>query len=917
MTKRYFLNKTIVSQSALGVAILASSFSLAASLSAQNFESSEIGTLAHPGFVITGVDESAYSGLSVSGAGDVNGDSYADLIVSSPGANSRTGECHVIFGKSDIFEVNLSALGTGGFQIIGANSQDTSGFSVSGAGDVNGDGLDDLIIGAPFFSPNSNQTNAGESYVVFGKADLLPVSLSNLGTGGFRINGENPNNDPNGQTNNSVDDRLGISVSGAGDVNGDGLADVIVGASRAGEVRGESYIVFGKTDSTNVNINNLGSGGFRLLGIEIGDLSGRSVSGAGDVNGDGFGDFVIGALGASPRNQDNSGESYVVFGRTNFDLVDLNNLGNGGFRIDGAVSNDASGEKVSSAGDVNGDGLGDLIIAARSIAPLNNEDVGKSYVVFGKKTGTTVSLANLGTGGFRIIGTNNSYDSELAISGAGDINGDGFADILISDSRADKGNIEDVGAVYIVYGKPTSSDVVLNNLGTSGFRIDGSGEYDFFGDSVSSAGDVNADGITDLIMSDTTGINSHLQEFPGKSFVLFSSPVVPISATYLASAKAGDAPNLAVGICGDGSNNSSPDSRSWIDFDSGDQASIQRVTLTRSNSGISNLPNVAPVIWEVETDRTGWESATVTFKYTDAEILGFEESGLFLYKAPTPSGPWTHVTNQAHDFDRNIISSTVSPSELDFFAISNFSLSVNISTIPNGRESSPSSILVAFSEPVSNFDSSEVRLTSSNPGSSLIFSPTVSSTGNPGEFSISSLAVNQAAGTIETWTFSILPGDIVGENSGQALPIPVSREFTIAVDSVATQTERIAGDNDGNDDGVADSNQGNVASKNLGNGTVLTVVSPEGTVISNLLTGAPTQNVPDGIAFPEGVLDLEISGGPVGGTIPVDIIYTSPRATGYVDFFEAEEGTYILFSPTAVIDDNLTSSTVHLILSDD
>ena len=149
-----------------------------------------------------------------------------------------------------------------------------------------------------------------------------------------------------------------------------------------------------------------GTNGFRLDGIDQSDLSGNSVSSAGDVNGDGFDDVIIGARSADPNGNSFAGESYVVFGAAggfapSLSLAALD--GTNGFRLDGIDADDRSGNSVSSAGDVNGDGYDDLIIGAFDADPNGNSRAGESYVVFGAAGGFTPSLslgALDGTNGF-------------------------------------------------------------------------------------------------------------------------------------------------------------------------------------------------------------------------------------------------------------------------------------------------------------------------------------------------------------------------------------------------------------------------------------------------------------------------------------------------------------------------------------
>jgi len=308
-------------------------------------------------------------------------------------------------------DLNLSSLnGTNGFVINGIAVDDISGFSVSGAGDINGDGIADIIIGSPSADPNG--IGSGQSYVLFGSRSGFSSSfnLSNLnGSNGFRINGLD------------AGDNSGSSVSDAGDINGDGIADIIIGAPNAdpnGDFSGQGYVIYGSRAgfSSSFNLSNLnGSNGFRINGLVARDGLGASVSNAGDVNGDGIGDFIL----TSPGAFNISGQSHVIYGNrsgfgSSFNLSSLD--GSNGFTVDGFSG------VVSNAGDFNGDGIADIIIGdpARSV---NGTSSGRVTVIFGKGSRFVPDLNINGISSFNLLG--------LSVSSAGDVNGDRIDDIII------------------------------------------------------------------------------------------------------------------------------------------------------------------------------------------------------------------------------------------------------------------------------------------------------------------------------------------------------------------------------------------------------------------------------------------------------------------------------------------------------
>ena len=427
------------------------------------------------GFKLIGVNGGDYTGYSVSYAGDINKDGKDDIIIGAPLAdadgNKDAGETFVVFGTGNTGRtIDLNNLnGKNGFRIDGEKAGDNAGWAVNEAGDVNGDGIDDIIIGAHFADGNG-QKDAGEAYIVYGKKGGFGSSfdLSSIdGQNGVRLDGA------------KAGDLAGKLVDTIGDINRDGYDDVIIGARGAdpsGRVdAGSTYVLFGgKSLGSSIDLGSLdGSDGFRLDGAGAGDRSGRHASGVGDINGDGYEDFAIGSWKADPLGRKDAGESYVIYGKKggfpktlNLSQVD----GTNGFKIIGAKAGDESGRPVSNAGDVNGDGIDDMLVGGGLADPNGKSSAGSTYLIYGKKGGfgKSIDLAKLSsTQGFVIDGIRAGDEAGRPAEAAGDVNGDGYDDIVIGATFATADGKNNAGQAYVVFGGPNGPASSQPSGGTS------------------------------------------------------------------------------------------------------------------------------------------------------------------------------------------------------------------------------------------------------------------------------------------------------------------------------------------------------------------------------------------------------------------------------------------------------------------
>jgi hypothetical protein len=383
-----------------------------------------------PHVIMTGEAVNNNFGFSVSTAGDVNGDGYSDVIVGAYRYSSYTGRAYIYYGGASMDNV-------ADVTMTGEAANNYFGYFVSTAGDANGDGYADVIVGAPGYS-----TNTGRAYIYYGGSPMNNVSDVIM-------------------TGEAINNYFGWSVSTAGDVNGDGYADVIVGAYQYSSGTGRAYIYYGGSLMDNV-------ADVILTGETANDNFGISVSTAGDVNGDGYADVIVGASGYNG----NTGRVYVYFGGAS-----MNNIAD--ITLNGEVTNNYFGSSVSTAGDVNGDGYKDIIVGANGYST----NTGRAYVYVQSMTGT--NIPDLSMTGEAAANSNFGF----SVSNAGDVNGDGYADVIVGAYYYNSGQ----GRAYIYYGGSP-----MNNV--ADVILTGEAINNYFGYSVSTAGDVNGDGYADVII---------------------------------------------------------------------------------------------------------------------------------------------------------------------------------------------------------------------------------------------------------------------------------------------------------------------------------------------------------------------------------------------------------------------------------
>lgn len=417
------------------------------------------------------------AGLNIAGAGDVNGDGYQDMLVAAPGASSQSGKVYLIFGRSAGLKA-MTNLKDADVAFIGEKSGDQAGMGIGSAGDFNRDGLADILIGAPFNGAKGYGT--GKVYIVYGRKSgwssqmkLADADVSFVGEASMAL--------------------AGFAGAGVGDVNKDGYPDLAIGSHGMNTSAGKVYLVLGGSPSKfvkNMELSSFPS----YKGEASNNYAGYSIAAAGDVNGDSIADYLIGAYGNSQKAS-KAGKVYLMLGRTgsysaNMPLSQITSY------YLGQSAKDYAGFSVAGVGDLNKDKRSDFVIGAPGRDEAGDAS-GMFAVVYGRQG--TFSAYDLGQVNARLIGQHTGDNVGAEAAGLGDIDGDGYADMLLSAHYSDLGG-QDAGAAYLVRGGAVALSGTTS-LGMSSTIFVGEADLDQAGWGVAGVGDVDGDKYADILVS--------------------------------------------------------------------------------------------------------------------------------------------------------------------------------------------------------------------------------------------------------------------------------------------------------------------------------------------------------------------------------------------------------------------------------
>jgi K319L-like, PKD domain/FG-GAP repeat len=565
-----------------------------------------------------GNQDGAEFGWSVGTAGDVNGDGYSDVIIGAPyydNGEQDEGRAYVYHGSTSGLATTVAWAAEG--DQIGTNF----GTSVGTAGDVNGDGYSDVIIGAPIY--NNDQTNEGRACIYHGSANGLTISPAWWAEG-----------DQDGAY-------FGYWVGTAGDVNGDGYSDVIVGAygyDNDQTDEGRAFVFQGSASGLAT------TPAWTAEGNQMGSGFGWPVGTAGDVNGDGYSDVIVGNNGYN-NGVNYVGRAYVYHGSTS------SLASSPAWTAESDQDYAGFGYSVGIAGDVNGDGYGDVIVGADLYDNgLGNE--GRAYVYQGSSLGLSISPT------WTVDGDQYYVSFGFSVGTAGDVNGDGYSDVIVGAIYYDNGE-EDEGRAYVYHGSATG-------LSTSPAWIaEGNQPGAWFGYSVGTAGDVNGDGYSDVIVGAPNYDDG--QPYEGQAYVYHGSASgLSTTADWTAeSGQVGATFGYSVGTAGDVNgdgysdviigaqqftNGEAYEGRAYVYHGSTSGLLITAAWTAESDQVSANFGNSVGTVGDMNGD--GYSDVIVgALAYDNGEE---NEGRTFVYHGSAsglaPTAAWTAESNQAYAY---------------------------------------------------------------------------------------------------------------------------------------------------------------------------------------------------------------------------------------------------------------------------
>jgi hypothetical protein len=509
---------------------------------------SSTGPSLSPIWTAEGNQESAWFAYSVGTAGDVNGDGYSEVIVGAEKYDQTLAD----EGRAFVYIGYAGGLSSAtAWTVDGSQRGAQFGECVATAGDVNGDGYSDVVVGAPLFDNGLGQE--GRVYLYHGSRAGLSASAAWTAGGDQQA------------------EVFGLSVGSAGDVNGDGYADLIVGAknySHGEQGEGAAFIYPGSPSGLSANPSRIVEGDRARAGF------GNSVGTAGDVNGDGYSDVIVGAPGYS-NGEFQEGAAFVYHGSS---------AGPSASPAWAAESNQAQayfGNSVGTAGDVNGDGYSDVIVGCPAYDNTQTDE-GRVFVYHGSPGGLSASAAWMADGGQAEVFFG------YAVGTAGDVNGDGYSDVIIG---AD--NYSDLEGSACAY---HGSAVGLSE--NPAWTAHSGQQNANFGQSVATAGDVNGDGYSDVIVGAPTETNG--QDFEGRAHVYHGSPAgLPATPAWTAESNSAFANfGSSVGTAGDVNGDGYSDVIiGALEYDIGGGTRVGRVYAYHGNAGggLDRIPGQARV----------------------------------------------------------------------------------------------------------------------------------------------------------------------------------------------------------------------------------------------------------------------------------------------------------------------------------